>query len=74
MTYDQVIEHYKGLSIAARALGEDRRAVHNWKGKRIPSRHQLKWERLTEGALNADEQAREEAAEFAGYTPPEAHP
>lgn len=67
MTYEDLIEHYKRPADAGRALGVDRRTVDMWKRRRIPSVHQLKAEHLTDGALKADQQAKDEGQEIARY-------
>jgi len=69
MTYEDLIAHYLRPSDAARALDVDRRLVDTWKKRRIPTVHQLKAEHLTAGALQADQQAKEEGAEIASYVP-----
>lgn len=66
MTYDQLCEFFDGPTKAAEALGlEDRRQVATWKGRRIPSKWQIKAENISGGKLKADREAREEAAEIA---------
>lgn len=64
MNYQDLLTHFRRPSDAAKALGLDRRLVNEWKGRRIPSRHQLKAERVTKGILKADAQSHEEANEF----------
>lgn len=66
MRYKQVVAHFKGLSKAAQALGINRQNVHAWgTRKRIPSLWQMKLQSMTDGALEADAQARRDAAEMA---------
>ena len=68
MTYDQLVGHFGGPTKAADALGiEDRRTVHAWSRRRVPSRWQMKAEKLTDGKLRADKESRREAVEFASY-------
>jgi hypothetical protein len=65
MKYENVVSHFGTPSDAARALGVDRRLVDGWKKRRIPTRHQLKAEQISEGKLVPDEEAKKEAAELA---------
>ena len=66
MDYEQLVAHFGGPTKAAEALGlEDRRAVATWKNRRIPSKWQIKAENVSNGALQADQEARDEAAEIA---------
>jgi len=66
MDYDQLVTHFGGPTKAAEALGlEDRRAVATWKARRIPTKWQIKAEAISGGALKADQEARDEAAEIA---------
>jgi hypothetical protein len=65
MLYDDLVAHFGAPSKAATALGVDRRLVDCWKKRRIPTKHQLKAEILSEGKLAPDEEARREAAEMA---------
>jgi len=67
MDYDDLIRHYLRPSDAAKALGVDRRMVDVWKKRRIPTAHQLRAEFLTNGAIQADEQAKAEGLEIASY-------
>lgn len=68
MNYEQLVGHFGGPTKAADALGiEDRRTVHAWKERRIPSKWQMKAQVISEGKLQADEEAKNEAAEIAGY-------
>jgi hypothetical protein len=67
MRYEDLIGHFGGLTKAAEALGLDRRVVHAWRKRRIPSRWQLKAESLSDGVLRADDEARDEAVEYASY-------
>lgn len=70
MKYEQLVEFFDGLTKAADALGVDRRVVDRWKRRRIPSRWQMKAQALSGGTLQADRQARDEAAELASYLKP----
>lgn len=55
MTYDQLIDHFGGLSPAAAALGYDRQRVFGWKGReRIPTDDQIHIEIISGKALLAD--------------------
>lgn len=65
MNYHDLLAHYIRPIDIANALGVSRQMVDAWKDRRIPSRHQLKAERITDGKLKADTQAHEEAEEFA---------
>lgn len=66
MDYEQLCDFFGGPTKAAEALGmEDRRQVATWKGRRIPSKWQIKAENKSGGKLKADRDAREEAAEIA---------
>lgn len=66
MNYEQAIKHFGGCVHVARALGIDnKQTVHYWRGRRIPSKWQMKIESLTRGKLRADEDARKDAAEMA---------
>lgn len=66
MNYDQLVAFFDGPTKAAEALGlEDRRQVATWKGRRIPSKWQIKAENISDGKLKADREAKEEAAEIA---------
>lgn len=67
MKYKDLVGHFGGLTKAADALGIDRRMVDAWKKRRIPSKWQMKAQTLSEGALQADREALEEAAEIASY-------
>jgi len=67
MTFDDLISHFTTPSAAARALSVDRRLVDAWKERRIPSKHQLKAEFLSEGKLQADQQAKDEGKEISSY-------
>ena len=67
MDYAELIAHFRRPSDAAKALEVDRRLVDAWKQRRIPSKHQLKAEHVTAGALKADDEARAEAQEILGY-------
>lgn len=49
----KAIEHFKTPSALARAVGVKYQAVQQW--KRIPPRHALKLEALTDGAITARE-------------------
>lgn len=65
MLYDDLVSHFGTPSAAAKALGVDRRLVDGWKRRRIPTRHQLKAEQVSEGKLAPDQAAKKEAAELA---------
>lgn len=65
MVYDDVVTFFHGPSNAARALGVDRRLVDGWKKRRIPTKHQLKAQMMSDGKLAPDGKAVEEAKEFA---------
>lgn len=65
MTYNQIVDHYGGLSKAAQALGFSRQRVHAWKKIRIPSDEQLRIAALT--GLKADRQSYKQAARIASY-------
>lgn len=66
MTYTQLVDFFGGLSKAAEALGiDDRRTVHAWSTRRIPSNWQIKAEALSHGKLKADADAKRETAEIA---------
>ena len=67
MTYAQLIDHFRGLTKAADALGVDRRHVFNWKKRRIPSKWQVQAEVVSDGKLRADKASRNEATQFAPY-------
>jgi len=62
MTYNQIVEHYGGLSKAAQALGYTRQRVNAWKRIRIPSDVQLKIAALS--GLKADRKAHNDVAEL----------
>ena len=66
MTYNQIVDHYGGLSKAAQVLGFSKQRIHAWKKIRIPSDVQLRISART--GLKADRQALKAAAEMAaGY-------
>lgn len=67
MKYDDLVSHFMSPSKAAEALDVDRRMVDSWKTRRIPSRWQMKAQTKSGGALQADQQAKDEAAEYALY-------
>lgn len=68
MNYKQVLAHFGGLSKAAQALGVERQNVHNWGARgRIPSRWQLKAERISCGRLKADAASKRDALDMAQY-------
>lgn len=69
MVYADLVDHFGGLSSAARALDVDRRMVDDWKARRIPTRHQLKAHHLSGGKLRLDGKAKREAREIAMYLP-----
>lgn len=64
MLYDDLVGHFGAPSDAAKALGVDRRLVDGWKKRRIPTKHQLKAEVLSEGKLTPDDEAKREAEEM----------
>ena len=70
MRYYQVVGHFGGLTKAGNALGLDRRRVHEWKKRGIPSFWQLKIEHVTDGDLQADRKAKLELAEYAKFLAP----
>ena len=71
MRYDQVVGHFGGPTKTADALGiDDRRTVHAWKKRGIPSFWQLKIESVTDGDLQADRKAKLELAEYAKFLAP----
>lgn len=66
MDYEQLVGFFGGPTKTADALGiEDRRTVHAWKTRRIPSKWQVKAETLSNGQVIADDEARAEAHEMA---------
>lgn len=54
MTKKKAIEHFGSISALARALGVTYEAVRQW-GEVIPELRQYQLERLTAGALKADQ-------------------
>lgn len=54
MNYQQLVEHFKTPSEAARVLNMDRRAIWQWQRRGIPEARQYQIEVLTNGALKAD--------------------
>lgn len=64
MLYEQLVSHFDTPSKAAHALGVDRRLVDGWKKRRIPTRHQLKAQHLSDGKLLPDDRAQREAREL----------
>lgn len=54
MTKTQAVEHFGSQMAIARALGIKGPSVVNW-GERIPPLRQLQIERVTGGALKADD-------------------
>lgn len=67
MNFEQLVGHFTTPSKAAAALGADRRVVDSWKTRRIPSHWQMKAQTVSEFALQADQQAKDEAAEMARH-------
>lgn len=68
MEYKQLLEHFKGQTRAAEALGTTKQTVHGWGARnRIPAKWQLKAEALSRGKLEADPSARREAMEFTSW-------
>ena len=65
MRYDDLIAHFGAPSDAGKALGVDRRLVDGWKKRRIPTKHQLKAQILSDGKLVPDAEAQKEANEMA---------
>ena len=65
MTYNQIVDHYGGLSKAAKALDFSKQRIFAWKQIRIPSDVQLKIAART--GLKADRQSLRDATEMAGY-------
>lgn len=57
---EKALQHFRSQSALARAVGVKYQAVQQW--KRIPARHALKLEQLTEGAVTAREILEEVAA------------
>lgn len=64
MLYEDLVSHFQSPSQAASALGVDRRLVDGWKKRRIPTKHQLKAEVVSNGKLIPDEEAKREAVEL----------
>lgn len=64
MNYEQIVGYYGGLTKAANDLGVDRRRVHAWKARGVPSFWQVKVEALTDGDLKADKKAKQKYAEL----------
>lgn len=58
MNFEQIVQHFGGVSKAKRALGlKSRQTLYNWKELGVPGPEQCRIQILTEGALTADEQA-----------------
>ena len=57
---EKALEHFKTCSNLARAVGVKYQAVQQW--KRIPPRHAMKLEALTEGYVTAKEILEEMSA------------
>ncbi len=53
MVYKDVVEHFGGLSKAARALKLPRQTIHAWKRKHIPFEQQFRIQLKTKGHLKA---------------------
>lgn len=54
MTVDQIIKHFGGKSLAARALGFHLQTLRDWRKKGIPKKTQAWIQFETGGALKAD--------------------
>jgi hypothetical protein len=55
MYYDDLLDHFGGLSKAAKALGFSRQTVHGWKIRgSIPFEAQFRIQLKTKGRLKAD--------------------
>jgi hypothetical protein len=69
MTFEQILQHYGGLSKAAKALGLKRQTVNAWRHmSRVPTRWQLKVQAEAESRrLRADKDAMSEARQMAAY-------
>lgn len=68
MNYKKLVRHFGGQSKAGRALGTDRRVVHDWKNRRrIPSRWQIKAAGISNGKLKLDVKAKRDASELSEY-------
>lgn len=65
MTYNQIVDHYGGLSKAAQALGFSKQRIFAWKQIRIPS--DVQFEIAAATGLKADRQAYKDAAKIAAY-------
>lgn len=65
MTYNQIVDHYGGLSEAAKALDFKKQRIFYWKSVRIPSEVQL--EIAQKSGLKPDARALREARRIAAY-------
>lgn len=65
MEYQALIEHFGGVTKAAKALGLAKQTVDSWSARRIPTKHQLKASVLSGNKLKIDAKARADAKEFA---------
>lgn len=54
---DQVINHMGSVLALANALGIERQAIYQWKGK-VPPRRAYEIERVTKGKFKADDLLR----------------
>lgn len=64
MDYKDVVGYWGGQSKAGKILGLDRRRVDAWKTRRIPTVHQIKAWRKSQGKLRLDEQAKRVARDL----------
>lgn len=55
MTYQELIAYFGSQSKAAKAIGINQSSVSLWKAVGIPALRQLHIEKVTNGALKADE-------------------
>lgn len=68
MEYKELVRHFGGLSKAARKLGITRQTVYAWNQRnRIPSRWQVRIERISKGELLADAESKREVMEMVAY-------
>ena len=55
MLYDELLQHFGGLTRAAEALGYRKQTIHSWKVRgSIPFDHQYRIQMKTRGRLRAD--------------------
>lgn len=66
MTYNQIVDHYGGLSKAAKALDFNKQRIFAWKRNRIPSEVQIDIAQRT-GCLKPDAKALRDARRLAAY-------